>query len=90
MSEAIATKALKEAIRAAGGFHALARHLGISHNAVLDWRRTPPARVIAIEKLTGVSRHRLRPDIYPADFVETTASGERRVYEVKMTKKKAP
>ena len=57
-------EALQKAIDAAGGPVALSRHLGISSQAIAQWRQAPPARVIEIEKLTGVSRHELRPDIF--------------------------
>ena len=58
-------EALDEAIHKAGGYRALARRLGIFHNAIRNWRVTPPVRVLELEKLTGVSRHDLRPDLYP-------------------------
>jgi DNA-binding transcriptional regulator YdaS (Cro superfamily) len=29
--------------------------------------RIPAARTLAVEKITGVSRHTLRPDIYPPE-----------------------
>jgi len=57
-------KPLHDAIRRMGGIRALARELGIAHQAVAQWTRTPPLRVLEIERLTGISRHRLRPDIY--------------------------
>ena len=38
--------------------------LGIAHTAVLQWQRCPPARVLEVERLTGISRYRLRPDIF--------------------------
>jgi DNA-binding transcriptional regulator YdaS (Cro superfamily) len=60
-------KALREAISRAGGKHALARALGISHPAIMQWRKAPVLRVLEIERLTGVSRHDLRPDVYPRD-----------------------
>jgi DNA-binding transcriptional regulator YdaS (Cro superfamily) len=60
-------ESLRWAIEAAGGARALGRALGISHQAIIGWRRCPPIRVIAIEKITGVSRHELRPDIYPPE-----------------------
>jgi DNA-binding transcriptional regulator YdaS (Cro superfamily) len=56
---------LREAIRAAGGVRPLGRLLGISGSAIVQWERTPVLRVLEIERLTGVSRHRLRPDVYP-------------------------
>jgi DNA-binding transcriptional regulator YdaS (Cro superfamily) len=57
-------KALREAIRAAGGARALARALGIAHQAISKWERVPPLRALEVERLTGISRHRLRPDVY--------------------------
>lgn len=57
---------LKAAIKTAGGIRALARLLGINHRAVIQWgdRKVPADRVVQIEKLTGVARERLRPDLY--------------------------
>jgi len=61
-------QALKQAIRQAGGLRALARLLGINHQAIRYWQHgVPPLRVLEIERLTGVSRHRLRPDLYPPE-----------------------
>jgi DNA-binding transcriptional regulator YdaS (Cro superfamily) len=61
----MSTEALNRAIEAAGGQSALARALGISPQAIDQWTKAPPLRVIAIEKASGVSRHELRPDLYP-------------------------
>lgn len=62
-------RALREAIKQAGGVRALARQLEITAPAIIAWREVgvPVRRVLAIEKLTGVSRHDLRPDIYPRE-----------------------
>ena len=43
----------------------LAESLSISSQAISQWKRVPVRRVIEIEGLTGISRHELRPDIYP-------------------------
>ncbi len=56
---------LAEAIRMAGGVAALARALGISQPSVSSWRRVPSERVLEIERICGVNRHFLRPDLYP-------------------------
>lgn len=56
--------ALGLALQKAGSASALARFLGISPSAVLQWDEVPPSRVLAVEKMTGVSRYDLRPDIY--------------------------
>lgn len=46
----------------------LARRLRITVQAVSGWRasgKIPPGRVLAVEAVTGVPRHALRPDFYP-------------------------
>lgn len=48
----------------AGSASELARRLQITPAAVLQWDKVPVARAIAVEQITGVSRHVLRPDIY--------------------------
>lgn len=58
---------LQKALDAAGGVSSLARALGLSQPAVSGWRRVPSERVLAVEEATGVARHLLRPDLYPAD-----------------------
>lgn len=58
---------LSQAKNAAGGVSALARLLGnITPQAISQWRRVPVERVLDVERVTGVSRCALRPDIYPA------------------------
>lgn len=56
---------LEQAIKAVGGISALARALGLSQPSVSTWSRVPSERVLAVESLTAVPRHRLRPDLYP-------------------------
>lgn len=60
---------LLEAIRLAGGPGAVGQALGISREAVQQWRRCPAERAIQLERLTGgqITRHELRPDLYPAE-----------------------
>ena len=57
-------EALLRAIEIAGGAAQLARDLGVTKQAVHGWRRCPAARCLDVERITGVSRHDLRPDIY--------------------------
>lgn len=50
----------------------IGRGLGISHSAVQQWlhKGVPAERVLDVERLTGISRHELRPDVFgpaPAD-----------------------
>jgi len=54
------------AIEAAGGVGALARGLGIRQPSVSSWAKVPADRVLAIEAITGVTRDKLRPDLYGA------------------------
>lgn len=53
-----------EAIKRAGGYAAMGRAIGISRQSVEDWARVPAKHCLAVEKLTGISRYLLRPDIY--------------------------
>lgn len=59
-----ASAALALAIARAGGVTALAKELEITPAAVSQWEVCPIARVRAVERLTGVSRAELRPDVY--------------------------
>lgn len=60
-------EALGRAIKGAGGLVKLAESLGISKQAVSQWDEVPPLRVLAVEKASGISRHELRPDLYPSE-----------------------
>jgi DNA-binding transcriptional regulator YdaS (Cro superfamily) len=57
----------KLAIEAAGGVRALGRKIGLSHSAILFWPKIPAERVVQIERVTGVPREKLRPDLYVRD-----------------------
>lgn len=61
----------------AGGAAGLAKAISeatgdrISSQAVSQWRTVPAARVLTVERITGISRHELRPDLYgPAPSTE--------------------
>ena len=56
---------LRVAVKQLGGEGRLARRLGISRQAVHQWKRCPKRKVLEVEGLSGVSRHKLRPDIHP-------------------------
>lgn len=58
---------LNRAIKDAGGLTKLAASLGISKQAVAQWDEVPPLRVLEVERASGISRHELRPDLYPIE-----------------------
>lgn len=60
-------EALNKAITAAGGVGRLAAKLGIKSPSISGWLKVPATRVLEIERATGVSRHDLRPDLYPRE-----------------------
>lgn len=63
--EATQTSALDRARAKIGGASALARAIGrITPQAISQWGRVPAERVLDVERVTGVSRHELRPDIF--------------------------
>ena len=39
----------------------------LTPQAINGWKRVPPDWVIPMEKATGISRRRLRPDLYPPE-----------------------
>lgn len=65
-------RALKRAIRIAGGQAAFANLFkAVSPQRVWYWvhkgKKLPGEFVLQAETATGVSRHKLRPDIYPQE-----------------------
>jgi DNA-binding transcriptional regulator YdaS (Cro superfamily) len=60
------TAAARKAVKAAGGHTALARTLGVSRQLVYYWAENgvPAQWCLKVEHATGVSRHKLRPDVY--------------------------
>lgn len=58
---------LDRAAAIAGSWTKLAGYIGVTPQAVSQWKRVPPSRVLAVERATGVSRHDLRPDLYPRE-----------------------
>jgi|GEM_PF-1101713 len=68
ISEKSTKEAVASAIAIAGGQTRLAWWFGVSSQAVQHWEkkgRIPAGRVLMVERITGVHRSKLRPDIYP-------------------------
>ncbi len=62
------TIALLHAVDILGGQTATAKKLGVSQQAVQYWvkrGRVPALKAIPLEVASGVSRQKLRPDLYP-------------------------
>jgi DNA-binding transcriptional regulator YdaS (Cro superfamily) len=63
--------ALASAVRIIGGQGATARLLGVAQPSVWRWiaraKPLPAEHVLAVEAATGISRHDLRPDLYPRE-----------------------
>lgn len=51
----------------------IARACNITPQAVYQWTEVPPQHVLTVEKMTGISRHFLRPDIFGKASAETPA-----------------
>lgn len=64
-------QALERAVECIGSQSELARLCGVSQAAVWKWlqssKRLPAEHVLRVEEKTGISRHWLRPDIYPVE-----------------------
>jgi DNA-binding transcriptional regulator YdaS (Cro superfamily) len=66
--------ALKQAVTIVGGSVALAREIGVTSQAVGQWKICPVLRVRAVEAAVNrarkraakqITKHDLRPDVYP-------------------------
>ena len=59
-------QALQRAAKKVGGFSALAERLHVSRQAAYKWLENgvPPERCTDIERVSGVRRELLRPDIF--------------------------
>lgn len=65
---------LDRAKKAAGNAAALATKVGVSPQALSQWKEVPIRRVLDVERATGVPRYELRPDIYPPPEQEGAAA----------------
>ncbi|MCW2407871.1 MULTISPECIES: transcriptional regulator [unclassified Sphingobium] len=73
-------EALMKAIEMLGGQSAMARLCELKQPSVWKWtrssKRIPAEYVLRVEAATGVSRHDLRPDIYPRDHSASPTDAE--------------
>lgn len=60
-------EALERAVKNVGSQAEFARLIGVTAQAVSQWDEVPPLRVLTVERVSGVSRHELRPDLYPVE-----------------------
>lgn len=73
----MSTEALIKACSNVGGQTALAKRIGKTQGHISKWierGRVPAECVLSIEAATGVSRHDLRPDLYPREEQQQSAS----------------
>lgn len=56
-------KIVEDAAEKSGGLVALATALGIKHQALYNWKRVPAERVLDMERITGIPREQIRPDL---------------------------
>jgi len=65
--------ALARAVSHAGSQAAFARLIGVTQQAVSKWtadsKPLPHMHVLKVEAETGISRHELRPDLYPLEGI---------------------
>lgn len=74
-------RAFERAVKVAGRQVAFARLIGKTQSAVSKRLSSGqpcwPEDVLKVEEATGISRHDLRPDIYPRDDSPAVASADR-------------
>jgi DNA-binding transcriptional regulator YdaS (Cro superfamily) len=63
---------IREIAASVGGVIALSIKLGLSRAAVSGWKRIPAERVADVERVTGIPREKLRPDLFQRSATEQT------------------
>lgn len=62
----IRPEVVERAIAAGGGVSELARKMNMTRQAISQWGQIPATRAVEVEEITGIPRHELRPDVFPA------------------------
>ena len=74
-------EALQLSLKAFSSQQAMATELGVTQPTVWRWlnqsKQVPAEYVLRVEAATGVSRHDLRPDIYPREEMVDRLQGDR-------------
>lgn len=55
---------VEKAVQAAGGKAALAAALNLTYEAIRQWKHIPTKRLLEVERITGIPRSELRPDLF--------------------------
>ncbi|WP_390670877.1 YdaS family helix-turn-helix protein [Gluconacetobacter entanii] len=55
---------VRKAVNAAGGPTIVAKRLGIKVPSIYSWSRIPAEHVLTIARLSGMSPHEIRPDVF--------------------------
>jgi DNA-binding transcriptional regulator YdaS (Cro superfamily) len=58
------TEIITQICKPNGGVTHIAKALGISRQAIYQWKEIPPKHLVALEKITGVPRAEMRRDLY--------------------------
>lgn len=59
---------IQKAVAAAGNMSELARRLNIAPQSIQQWTVIPAKRLVDVERVTGIPRAELRPDLFgPAE-----------------------
>ncbi|MBL7237682.1 MAG: helix-turn-helix domain-containing protein [Komagataeibacter hansenii] len=66
----------REIIRLAGGPSKVARASGRHHATVIGWARIPAEHVLTIARMSGISPHEIRPDVFGSDPAPADAHGQ--------------
>jgi predicted lysophospholipase L1 biosynthesis ABC-type transport system permease subunit len=64
-TKAIAKRAANDIRKSPASVLAIMQALGISRQAIWQWKVVPVERVLAVSRAIGIAPHMIRPDHYP-------------------------